>query len=81
MKPKILTTMRGYTPALLLSDVLAGLPVETIAGRFGELPRALPWPQIPPITLDRLIALLPSALISPSLPRSNRCSRPSWLTG
>ncbi|WP_086617770.1 SulP family inorganic anion transporter [Erythrobacter tepidarius] len=42
---------------------LTGLPVETIAGRFGELPRALPWPHIPQITVPRLIELLPSALI------------------
>jgi SulP family sulfate permease len=49
--------------AVSAAVALAGLPVETIAGRFGELPRALPWPQLPPITLDRLIALLPSALI------------------
>jgi SulP family sulfate permease len=31
MKPKILTTMRGYTPALLLSDALAGLTVAMVA--------------------------------------------------
>lgn len=42
---------------------LAALPVETIAGRYGELPRALPWPSIPPITVPRLIELLPSALV------------------
>ncbi|MCZ8135837.1 MAG: SulP family inorganic anion transporter [Porphyrobacter sp.] len=42
---------------------LAGVPVETIAARFGELPRGLPWPQIPLVTLPRLIELLPSALI------------------
>jgi SulP family sulfate permease len=49
--------------AVSAAVALAGVPVETIAGRFGELPRALPWPQIPPITPDRLIALLPLARI------------------
>ncbi|MFN4113512.1 MAG: SulP family inorganic anion transporter [Sphingomonadaceae bacterium] len=42
---------------------LAALPVETIAGRYGELPRTLPWPAIPQITLPRVIELLPSALV------------------
>jgi SulP family sulfate permease len=49
--------------AISAGVALAGVPVETIAGRFGELPRGLPWPQIPPVTLPRLIELLPSALI------------------
>ena len=49
--------------AISAGVALAGVPVETIAGRFGELPRGLPWPSIPPITLPRLIELLPSALI------------------
>lgn len=41
----------------------AGLPVETILGRYGELPRALPWPSVPVITLSRITELLPSALV------------------
>ena len=42
---------------------LAGLPVESIASRYGELPRALPMPTLPVITADRLTELLPSALV------------------
>lgn len=42
---------------------MIGLPVETIATRYGELPRGLPIPSIPAITYDRLVELLPSALI------------------
>jgi SulP family sulfate permease len=49
--------------AVSTAVALTALPVETIAGRYGELPRALPWPSIPPITLSRLIELLPSALV------------------
>ncbi len=43
--------------------VVADMPVDTIASRFGALPNHLPMPHLPEITLDRLIELLPSALI------------------
>lgn len=39
------------------------LPVETIHSRFGELPRGLPYPSLPDVTLARLSELLPSALV------------------
>lgn len=39
------------------------LPVETIHSRFGELPRGLPYPTLPDVTLARLSELLPSALV------------------
>jgi len=42
---------------------LAGLPVDTIASRFGALPRGLPLPGLPPITLTRITELLPAALV------------------
>lgn len=42
--------------------VLLGLPVESIADRFGALPDRLPLPALPGITLARLAELLPSAL-------------------
>jgi SulP family sulfate permease len=38
-----------------------GLPVETVAGRFGEIPRTLPIPELPEVTLQRLADLFPSA--------------------
>lgn len=41
---------------------LGHLPVDTIASRFGELPQTLPAPTVPPVTLQRLTDLLPSAL-------------------
>ncbi len=50
----------GLTSALA---ALAALPVDTIASRFGALPRGLPWPALPAISLTRLSELLPSALI------------------
>lgn len=42
---------------------LTGLPVDTIASRFGDLPGTLPWPTLPVVSIDRLIELLPSALV------------------
>ena len=38
------------------------LPVETIGSRFGELPHGLPSPALPPITLARVLQLLPVSL-------------------
>ena len=45
-----------------LAVVLLKLPVDTIQSRYGDLPRHLPWPAVPTITLARLTELLPSAL-------------------
>ena len=42
---------------------LLALPIETIHSRFGSLPSGLPYPSLPPISVDRLVELLPSALV------------------
>jgi SulP family sulfate permease len=42
---------------------LFAMPVDTLDGRFGVLPNRLPMPQLPEITLARMVELLPSALI------------------
>ena len=56
-------------PALLIAVVAAslvalvlGLDVETIGRRFGSLPTTLPWPALPPLSPEKIWALLPSAL-------------------
>jgi len=36
--------------------------VETVAARFGALPSGLPWPRLPDLSPDRMLALLPAAL-------------------
>jgi SulP family sulfate permease len=36
--------------------------VETIGTRFGGIPSSLPFPSAPPISLDRMLAVLPDAL-------------------
>ena len=55
-------------PSLLLATALAAavaaglhLPVETIASRFGDLPRALPAPQLPVLSPALLVSLAPAA--------------------
>lgn len=60
---------RPQWPAFLIAVVLAsavsalaGLPVETIGSRFGGIPPSLPWPQLPDLSPDRIITVLPAAL-------------------
>lgn len=42
---------------------LFDLPVDTIGSRFGALPQALPIPALPPVSLARIVELLPAAFI------------------
>ncbi|MCU0855723.1 MAG: SulP family inorganic anion transporter, partial [Rhodobacteraceae bacterium] len=50
----------GLTSAAV---ALLALPVDTIVSRFGELPSGLPAPSFPEVTMERLVELLPSALV------------------
>jgi SulP family sulfate permease len=61
--------MRPALPGFLIAVVLTSLatalfslPVETIGSRFGALPSGLPWPSLPAVTVDRLLAVLPNAI-------------------
>jgi len=61
--------LRPRWPAMLIAVAgasalcaLLHLPVETIASRFGGVPRSLPAPALPGITTAGLLAMLPSAL-------------------
>lgn len=74
----------GLIVAVAVSSALVALfnlPVDTIEGRFGALPRNLPLPALPEITYERVIALLPSALVIAFLAGWNRSCRPSSPTG
>lgn len=60
---------RPSWPGLLIAVALAAvlvwllrLPVETIGTRFGGIPRSLPVPHLPAVTLDKLVEVLPAAL-------------------
>ncbi len=56
----------GFLIAVALASVLAfalQLNVETIATRFGGIPRTLLFPALPAFTFDKIIMLLPDALV------------------
>ena len=36
--------------------------VATVTARFGELPHGLPWPALPPLSGEKMLELLPSAI-------------------
>ncbi len=64
-----LRRFRPHWPAFLIAvavaSLLAGgfhLPVATIASRFGGIPRMLPVPHLPPISVEKIVAVLPAAL-------------------
>ncbi|WP_395622076.1 SulP family inorganic anion transporter [Sphingomonas daechungensis] len=42
---------------------LLALPVDSIHSRFGVIPSGMPWPSLPHVSIARVSALLPSALI------------------
>jgi sulfate permease, SulP family len=51
--------------AVGLASILAfmlNLPVETIGSRFGGIPQSLPAPQLPDVSLNKVVAVLPAAL-------------------
>jgi len=60
---------RPHWPAFLIAVGVAsaaaamlGLSVETIGSRFGGIPRSLPAPHLPPLSLDKIQAVLPAAI-------------------
>ncbi|ATE65413.1 SulP family inorganic anion transporter [Rhizorhabdus dicambivorans] len=65
----IVRRFRPHWPAFLVAIVVAallaaaaGLDVATIGTRFGGIPRSLPAPHLPDLSLDRIVAVLPAAL-------------------
>jgi len=64
-----LRRLRPHWPGFLIAVATAALaawlfalPVETIGTRFGGIPRSLPAPHVPNLTLAAIGAVLPSAL-------------------
>jgi SulP family sulfate permease len=58
-------TWPGMLFAVAGAGVVSGLfhlPVETIGSKFGGIPGGLPVPGLPPISLDKMQAVFPSAL-------------------
>ena len=66
--PRLQTRVPSPFVALLATALavhLLGLDVETIGSRFGVLPRGLPWPRLPDVSLQRLPELfLPACTIA-----------------
>ncbi|MGH6933029.1 MAG: SulP family inorganic anion transporter, partial [Dongiaceae bacterium] len=54
--------MLGAVALTALATWLFDLPVETIGGRFGGIPRALPLPALPALSPEMIRAVLPDAL-------------------
>jgi sulfate permease, SulP family len=64
----IFRTKAPKLPAYLIAVIAATiivtifhLPVETIGSRFPDIPRGLPWPEMPALTLEKLQAIIPAA--------------------
>jgi SulP family sulfate permease len=60
---------RPHWPGMLIAVGLAAaatailsFPVETIGTKFGGIPSSLPAPQLPQISTDRILAVLPAAI-------------------
>ena len=65
----VLRKLWPTSPGILIAVVVAALatwalslPVETIGTRFGGIPRQLPWPAWPPLSLEKARAVLPDAI-------------------
>lgn len=61
--------LRPMWPGMLIAIVVASLlafflnlPLETVGTRFGDIPRTLPMPALPALSLDKIYAVLPDAL-------------------
>ncbi|NWG46911.1 MAG: STAS domain-containing protein [Alphaproteobacteria bacterium] len=64
-----LKRVRPHWPGMILAVAAASgltaalaLPVETIGTRFGGIPSGVPLPSLPPISVDRVLAVLPNAV-------------------
>lgn len=65
----VLRRLRPHWPGFLIAVALGALavwllalPVETIGTKFGGIPRSLPIPHLPDLSLARIEAVLPAAL-------------------
>lgn len=64
-----LKRLRPSWPGMLVAVAVAAiaaaalsLPVETIGTRYGGIPRTLPMPSLPPLSLDKVQAVLPDSI-------------------
>ncbi len=64
-----LRRFRPHWPGMLIAVGLAAicssildLPVQTIGSKFGGIPSSLPTPSLPALSMDKIMAVLPSAI-------------------
>ena len=64
-----LRVLRPNWPGILIGVVAAtvmawalALPVETIGTRFGGIPESIPWPAVPGLSAQKMLAVLPDAI-------------------
>ncbi len=64
-----LRVLRPNWPGILIGVVVAtvmawalALPVETIGTRFGGIPESIPWPALPNLSPQKVLAVLPDAI-------------------
>ena len=58
--------MPGPIVAIAVASAAAALlilPIDTVGSVCGALPNGLPWPDLPPISFEKISALFPSALV------------------
>ena len=65
----VLRILRPDWPGILIGVVVAtvmasalALPVETIGTRFGGIPESIPWPSLPVLSPQKMLAVLPDAI-------------------
>ena len=65
----VLRMLRPDWPGILIGVVVAtvtasalALPVETIGTRFGGIPESIPWPSLPVLSPQKMLAVLPDAI-------------------
>ncbi|WP_018012481.1 SulP family inorganic anion transporter [Sinorhizobium medicae] len=65
----VLRRLRPHWPGMLIAVAAASavvallqLPTETIGSRFGGIPRGLPLPALPPLSLEKAMAVFPDAV-------------------
>ena len=58
--------MPGPIVAIAVASAAAALlilPIDTVGSVYGALPNGLPWPDLPPISFEKISELFPSALV------------------
>ncbi|MCB2114222.1 MAG: SulP family inorganic anion transporter [Parvularculaceae bacterium] len=61
--PGLIIAVTITSAAALIAAPHLSEPIDTIASRFGDLPRGLPRPRLPDFSIEKVTQLLPSAFV------------------